>query len=59
MDKETAELELVKVVEGLEELLDCILHNIGDVNNEEHELQPILQLVTDMYAVYERDVEIN
>ena len=59
MDKNTAELELVKIGESLEELLDCILYNIGDINDDKHELQPILHLVTDMYEVYERDIEIN
>lgn len=59
MDKLTCSIKLACVMVELEVLMHDIIDSIGDLENEEHELQPILQLVTDIYEVYDRNIEIN
>jgi hypothetical protein len=47
------------IVDALDELLWEVIDEIGDLEDTEHELQPVLSTITDMYERYERDIPMD
>lgn len=59
MNKLDASIKLTCIMVELEDLMWDIIEEIGNLDDEEHELQPLLDKITNMYEIYEKDVDIE
>lgn len=58
MNKLDASIRLTDIMVRMDELLWEIIDEIGSDTSEGHELQAILDNITDMMLRYERDIEL-
>jgi len=59
MNKLDASIKLTYLMLELERLMWEIIDEIGVDTSEDHELYPILDKISDMYEIYEKDVDIG
>ena len=59
MDKSEVNDKFTSLMIELEYLMWEVVDEIDDLENEDHELQPLLDKITNMYEIYEKDVDIG
>jgi len=59
MNKSEVNDKLTSLMIELEYLMWEVVDEIDDLEDEDHELQPLLDKITNMYEIYENDIDIG